>query len=222
MSIKLAAPDEMLEYATAVLNDGLLMLELHDAVHEADGDRRRRCWKLMAQHHNYAIEVFNFLALVGGVASPSVAHQLKWSSFVNRTGKPGHNIPADLEMEHLNRFLKSYITGLGANVSETSIVQVSRALDGLKNLCDNFDSSLGLHPESTHHTRKSSSKDEELILSELKKATPFLYTPGQTLKCTVGLKSNIASQINPKEFISWLKIQKKKMSDLMNFKTLFK
>ncbi len=91
-----------------MLNDGLLMLELRDAIHEADGDRRARCWKLMllyyrqAHHHNYAIEAFNFLALIGGVASPSVAHQLKWSCFVNCTGKPGHNIPADLEMEHLN------------------------------------------------------------------------------------------------------------------------
>ncbi len=107
-------------------------------------------------------------------------------------------------------------------MSETTIVQVSRALDGLKKLCTNFDFALELHPQSLHHTRKSSSKDEELILSELKEASPFLYTPGRTLKCTAGLKSNIASQIDPKDLISWLKTQKKKMSDFMAFKTLFK
>ena len=196
--VKLASPDQLLEYASAILNDGLLILELRDAIHEGDGDRLIRCWKLMllyfrqANHYNYALEAFYLLASVGGVVSPTVAHQLKWSRFVNCSGKPGHNVPADLEMEHLNRFLKSYIKGLGANVSKESMVQTSRALDGLKEVSDNFDHSIGIHPESSHHTRKSSAKDEQMIMSELKKACPFQYIPGRTLECTKGASYKLA------------------------------
>ena len=33
-AVKISAPDELFEYATAVLHDGLFMLEFRDAVYE--------------------------------------------------------------------------------------------------------------------------------------------------------------------------------------------
>ena len=38
LTVRMTAPDGMLEYACAVLNDGLLMLEFRDAIHEGDGE----------------------------------------------------------------------------------------------------------------------------------------------------------------------------------------
>ena len=38
-----AAPDGIFDYACAVLNDGLLLMEFRDAIHEGDGDRVLRC-----------------------------------------------------------------------------------------------------------------------------------------------------------------------------------
>ena len=38
------APDGVLNYSSAVLNDGLLMLELRDAIREGDGPRIIQCW----------------------------------------------------------------------------------------------------------------------------------------------------------------------------------
>ena len=38
------APDGVLNYSSAVLNDGLLMLELRDDIREGDGPRIIRCW----------------------------------------------------------------------------------------------------------------------------------------------------------------------------------
>ena len=222
-AVKISAPDELFEYATAVLHDGLFMLEFRDAVHEGDGERLIRCWKHMllyfrqAHHTNYAVEAFHLLALVGGVATPSAAHQLKWSRFINPSGKPGHNVPADLEMEHLNRFLKTYITGLGANVREKTIMDVAKALLGLKKVCDKFDASVELHQESRHHTRKSSQGDEKKIISELMKISPFLYTPGRALKSSKVLNPNIASQTDPDALISWLNTQKEKLNNIIQF-----
>ena len=40
--IKPKSPDEIFNYASAVLNNGLLLMELQDAIHEGDGDRIMR------------------------------------------------------------------------------------------------------------------------------------------------------------------------------------
>lgn len=51
--------------------------------------------------------------------------QLKWSRMVNVHGRPGKNIAADLHMEHLNRECKSSLSGLGANITDHSVLNVS-------------------------------------------------------------------------------------------------
>ena len=57
--IKAKAPDGIFNYASAFLNDGLLVMELWNAIHEGDGDRIVRTWKFMllyfwfGRHTNY-------------------------------------------------------------------------------------------------------------------------------------------------------------------------
>ena len=51
---------------------------------------------------------------------------------INSRGGGGNNIPMDLHMEHLNRLLKDMIIGIGANISESAIVQSSKSLNGIK------------------------------------------------------------------------------------------
>ena len=54
---------------------------------------------------NYTLEIFQVLYNCEYGLSPRQAHQVVWSRFVNVHGLPGHNIPCDLHMEHLNRLL---------------------------------------------------------------------------------------------------------------------
>ena len=42
-------------------------------------------------------------------------------------GKEGHNVPVDMHMEHLNRTVKEYIAGVGANVSRSTIIQCGQS-----------------------------------------------------------------------------------------------
>ena len=106
-----ASPDGIFNYASAGLNDGLLLMEFRDAIHEGDGERILRCWKFMLPyfyatgHTKYALEAFHLLAHVHAAASPRLAHQIMWSRTVNTRGHQGQNIPVDLQMEHLNRCL---------------------------------------------------------------------------------------------------------------------
>ena len=59
-AIKSKPPDGIFNYASAILNDGLLVMELRDAIHEGDGDRIMRAWKFMlgyfrfGRHTNYS------------------------------------------------------------------------------------------------------------------------------------------------------------------------
>lgn len=63
VGVKKNAPDGVYNYACAISNDGLLLLELRDAICEGDGPRVIRCWKFMllhwrhAKHTKYSLEV---------------------------------------------------------------------------------------------------------------------------------------------------------------------
>ena len=101
--------DQVRAYAREVLSLGLMFLEFCDAVWEGDGLRNLRCWKFFlllfkASHRtNYALEAF----------TPRMKNQLLWSRTVNTSGRPGHNIPCDLHMEHINRECKNAMVCLG-------------------------------------------------------------------------------------------------------------
>lgn len=53
-------------------------------------------------HTKYALEVFYFHFLLNGTTSTRIAKQLLWGRVVSTRGGKGHNLPADLHMEHLN------------------------------------------------------------------------------------------------------------------------
>ena len=123
--------DGINEYAKEVLTLGLFYLEYKDAIREGDGTRVLRCWKYLllffraSGHTNYTIEAFTLLSQYYYLFPPQLAQQLMWSRFVNTTGQKGHNIAADLHMEHLNRMCKDAVRQLGANKTPKAIVMVS-------------------------------------------------------------------------------------------------
>ena len=80
-------------------------------------------------------------------------------------------------MEHLNRTLKDHLLGLGANVSESTIIQISRSLRKLMAVTAHFDSACGIYKESIYHTCKDASKDLQLVVDELQKSEVFDHIP---------------------------------------------
>lgn len=219
-------PDGILDYACAVLSDGLLMLEFRDGIREGNGERIIRCWKFMLlyfrhfHHYKYALEAFHTLALVEVVAPPHIRQQIVWSRVVNSRGGAGNNIPVDLHMEHLNRLLKDMIIGIGANISESAIVQSSKSLDGIKTVCENFDKSAGIHADSVHHTTKSSKKDQELIVKQLIESRVFSYIPGRKHAAFPNIKPNLAQSIDTKSLFKWLSTNKQKLAKQIEVENL--
>ena len=164
-AVKKVAPDGVYNYASAVLNDGLLLLEFKDAIREGDGRRIIRVWKVLmpyfhyARHKNYKHEAFLLMSYVNACVSPLIATQMVWSRVVNVRGGSSHNIPLDLHMEHLNHVLKDYVVNLGANKGEKTIIQCGKSLAGIMGLCQEFDVENNLAPQSVEHTKASYAKD---------------------------------------------------------------
>ena len=82
--------------------------------------------------------------------------------------------------------LKNVITGLGANISESSIMNASKFLNAIVSLSESFDAQLSIHQASIHHTKKSSDKDRELVLKQLISDSMCLTT--HLDESTLGLK----------------------------------
>ena len=205
--------DGVYNYASAVLNDGLLLLEFRDAIREGDGIRILRCWKVMllyfhsARHHNYAIEAIRLIAMVNATATARVAAQITWSRVINTRGAAGHNIPADLMNEHLNRYLKDAVGGVGANVSESTIIQCGKSLHGLRKISQNFDKQNCLHPDSIEHSRPSLKKDHQLITKELSSSRIFDYVPGRAHFTFKNIKPNASQLVNLSKLIESIQRQ---------------
>ena len=120
--------DGKFEYSRLVISVGLLYVEYCDAIKEGNGMRVLRCWRFMllifksTNRVNYSIEAFTLLAQYHFCFSKRQAHQLVWGQFINVHGLPGHNIPCDLHMEHLNRLCKEAIK---ANKTPAALVRVA-------------------------------------------------------------------------------------------------
>ena len=216
-AIKSKSPDGIFNYASAVLNDGLLLMELRDAIHEGDGDRIMRAWKFMlvyfrfGRHTNYVLEAFQLQTMVNATATPRVAHQLKWSQISNVHGGTGCNIPVDLHNEHLNRMLKDSVGDMGANLSGSAVVQRSKSLKGVMDIVHTFDLNTDIHTLSTDHTASSLKKDEDAVLMELIKSQVFDYIPGRKHKTFANISPNVSGHINASNFFQWLQEQKDKI-----------
>ncbi len=131
-----------------------------DAIREGDGNRILRCWRAMtlyfryAGHINYMSEAVTMLSLVNATASSRISSQITWGRVVNTRGGAGRNIPVDLHMEHLNCTVKDYLGNLSANISESTILQCGRSLNGIQNVCSRFDQEAAVRPASIAPTHK--------------------------------------------------------------------
>ena len=143
--------DHIYEYASEAISLGLLFLNYRDVIKEGDGERIILCWKYYlilfkaTNRRNYAIEAFHTLASIN-ILPPRLAHHLIWSRTISThtDGKPGHNMPCDLYIEHINQLLKQCIHNLHANKTEKAIHVASKSMGPVNSIIQNFDQKYSL------------------------------------------------------------------------------
>ena len=187
---KISRDDKVHLYATQVMTLLIFWHAFNDAVKEGDGDKIIDYWRFLLVifwvkgHRNYCKEAIVMLSQYHCLLSDRMAAQLKWSRFINTTGRVGKNISCDLHLEHLNRRLKDLITGLRSNVSSNcksedsiypsnAINRAARSIGVLHHICSNFDDQNDIKGDAFVHSTPSRKKDIEIVQQVLKDMKVF-------------------------------------------------
>lgn len=173
--------DDIFNYNTALLSEGLFFLNFLDSVSEGDGERIMRNYKYLmllckadgSHSTKYALECLYQLLLVNGVMSEKDAEVFIWNRSVNNHGGMGMNIPLDLEVEHSNNYVKQGIRNLGANVTESAVTRISRAEKAVREVINRVDRGLHCAVSSGKHSERSQKSDLEIILKNLQERNIF-------------------------------------------------
>lgn len=193
-------------YATQIISIGCFYLEFSDAI-RGDGERVLTCWRYLipifrsSGRKNYSLEVLNMLYQHDFLLTPRQSAELLWSHFINTTGLKGHNILADLHMEHLNRLCKSAIHGLGA---DSSIGRVAKALDTLSPALSNFDNDNNVSDDGSIHKRPVREKDADMIVKQLQKSKNLSVVSKRT-HATFKNVRNILHHHERSKLTDWIK-----------------
>ena len=175
------ATDKVKTYSKQLLAIGCLYLEFSDTIREGDGKCVLRCWRYLlpvflgSHQTNYSCEVLNMLFQ----QSYMLSSELIWSRFINVHGRPGKNIAADLQMEHLNRLVKQSIKTLGPNKTEKVITRIGRAIGTIDPVLQVFDQENSVQKPSGAHHIAGYERDRNKIVSELIKFKVFTTIPGR-------------------------------------------
>ena len=204
-----ASTDGIHEYSKNLMSIGCFYLLFKDAIKEGDGKRVLNYYRYLlpifinSGRRNYSIEALNLLCQYNYDLPPLQAQQLLWSRFVNTSGIRGRNIPFDLHMEHLNRMVKTIITGLGANKTKEAIVRCSKAVGSIDEVLQQYDKCNNVTSPSGAHRKPPSKKELDIIIKELQRNKVFECTSGRrhpSFKKPV----NILQAKPSKDVITWV------------------
>lgn len=132
VSIKTKKDDDLFNYSKHYIHYFSILLCIKDAIRKMfiiniAIKMVLPCFFAHSELSKYFVECIHFILLTEHSLEPRLALQIRVSSLVNPNGGPGANKPADMQKENQVRDLKKLIKGLGANQTENSIINLSKA-----------------------------------------------------------------------------------------------
>lgn len=218
-SSKDTCTDDVFNYNSALLSEGLFFLNYLDAVSEGDGARIIRQYKYLMllckaddpHSTKYALESLYQLLLANGL-SEKEAEMLVWNRGVNNHGGRGLNIPHDLEVEHSNNYVKQGIGNLGVNLNEKSVTRISRAEKSAREITGKIERSLHRFTRSGKHVQHFPSGDMDELLKNLVQNNVFKYQEGRRYNHFKDFQRDVLGHIDMSKVYKWINEHKKKLS----------
>jgi len=166
--------DQVYEYTKTLLHYLLAYEGFEDAIKYGDGLRVYRYYKFYLPHlriyssqSKMADEAIYIQLQHDFLMTEFQRHQLLWERFINTKGLSGHNIPADLHIEHINGMYKSWFKVFDI-WDPLKLIKVSLLAEPLQQLVLKFDESIEKNKYFRKRKRPSSKEEMETILKELK------------------------------------------------------
>ena len=138
-----------------------------------------------------------------GLLSPREAHRAIWGATANWKGGASKNVETDLMQEHRNRDHKQLIASMGANKTHTAIARPTKASGCVRTIVENYDKESNVPQQSTAHLRRSSLKDESVILRDLRQLKLFENINGRKHASFPDISGNPLHVLKPTEIRNW-------------------
>lgn len=168
-------------------------------------------WKSLAvifkssNHPNYAKEAITLLLQITYLFSERKKAQLLWSRCVNTKGVKGCNMPCDLHMEHLNRYLKTAMRGMGGNITPEAIAKAAKSMGTTVQVCSAFEEqTVSVKRACDKHSYPSIKKDLAKMVNILSQEDVFTtlrkreHAGFEKMKC--GILQKHSKQVLIKKF----------------------
>ena len=218
--------DGVYNYSCAALSYFLLLRNFQDAVRRGDGERVLRLYKFLMLYfkacgkHKYAYHSLRLLVQVHHLLPPRVAHQLMWNRFVNLSGKPDSNFPMDLFLEYMNKVFKLDCVGFHGNLTEESVIRVSRAAQKLDQLLHSSDMQGSVKSRSGEHKRRDVKQDVLGLVEVQHEERIFSQDPaGRHHHAFPGFQRHPLLQLDYIKLQSWMTKSMKEFAKVKAFKT---
>jgi hypothetical protein len=155
--------------------------------------------------------MFVSIAQIECLLTPRLAEEFKWGFFINWRGGKGKNIEDDMAQEISNRLSKNIVQRMGPNKTLNSISKVCKATNGIKQVVEQFDGTVGIHKVSVQYTTQDSMAYEKEMVADLVKLDPFNKVPGRSHISFPAIKRCPMLYLDVVEFHRWIEKHKKEL-----------
>ena len=145
---------------------------LQRAVHDGNGDAITRVIKYLhlyfrkLKYPKYALACLEYTAQVELLLSPRVREVLKYERGVNRQGRPGKNMPYDLDVEHSNKVFKQRFTLYRGEPTAQMMYRISSSEDVTTQVVDILTDEWHLSRPPRADKKKSQEADAANVASK--------------------------------------------------------
>ena len=204
--------DEIFTYACETITLGLIWKSYHDSVKEGHGNSILNIWKFLLVifkqngRRNYSKEAAILLINLNFLTTERLAKQIVTSRFINSKGRIGCNIPCNLHLEHLNKWLKSIISHCGSNIHPQSLICASKAIGIVDEIRHRVNDTLASKSHSDSHNKPKTKKDFNRVCEVLCIMTVFNEMSSSSRKhSTITVKRGLLESSNPEVIKDWIK-----------------
>ena len=117
----------------------------------------------------------------------------------------GGNIPLDLALEHLIKYIKILRRRLGPNQFDKNLIdKYIKALPFTQNLLKNFDDMCVFKKGTGKHILQSVQKDKSKVVNELMNQKALVCKPGRNLDTFKGCKDSLLDSFDMADCFNWI------------------
>jgi hypothetical protein len=181
-------PDQVFNYNSNLLQWGLHMMEMKDAVKEGDPFRTNINLKklipfffLNSTRSHYFVECINYILQTELLLPERVAMAVRLGSFCNTHGGKGGNKACDMQQEINIAMTKDVIKGLGASKTPEAMVRGTRAAPVIQEVVQHYQALINVHSSRTTRSSKDNKGDVVSLIEHFREIHPLEFIPGRTL-----------------------------------------